>query len=540
MNKLATNGIGGYATNGSESRFDGVFFYENSKLMKVIENISDFIMFKNCNCVLVENDKIVLDIRESYSDPEWGRIYDVYEEDCLIIVDYKYKDGEKVLYNCFVAIKIQGNYDYVKDFFRVDYNYDKRRESGSGFRYVYHLLNMDGKALVSFSFDKNKAKEQIENVKGVENEKNIEGNYNLALNSLNSLVTDMDNVKGIYAGLPWFFQFWARDELISLGGIIKTGNYEFAKDVLFKYLKSIMDNGRIPNRVPNSKLGSADGVGWLFKRVYDFFYLVTNNKEHHKYLDEAELRYIKNKLEESIFSHIDNFSKGSFIKNNDKETWMDTTGGTYDTRGGVRIEIQALMLNMYNLHKNLCKIFKDSSGEKMSSQLESSLKKSIKKEMFDGKVLYDGLGDKAIRPNVFIAHYIYPDMFSKKEWSKIFENSLDKLWLDWGGLSTISKDHELFCDYHTGENNRSYHRGDSWYWVNNMAAISMCRVNKRKFKKYIESIYFASIRDIKEMGYYGYSSEIASASKQEPFGCHAQAWSSAMFIELCHELERFD
>jgi glycogen debranching enzyme len=53
---------------------------------------------------------------------------------------------------------------------------------------------------------------------------------------------------------------------------------------------------------------------------------------------------------------------------------------------------------------------------------------------------------------------------------------------------------------------------------------------------FINKITEASIKDILEMGYYGYHSEISSAFKQEPLGCWAQAWSTAMFIELCHEL----
>ena len=54
--------------------------------------------------------------------------------------------------------------------------------------------------------------------------------YNSAVNSLNGLLVN----NRIFAGLPWFFQFWTRDEAIAVGALIKQKRYDEAKKILFK------------------------------------------------------------------------------------------------------------------------------------------------------------------------------------------------------------------------------------------------------------------------------------------------------------------
>ena len=111
---------------------------------------------------------------------------------------------------------------------------------------------------------------------------------------------------------------------------------------------------------------------------------------------------------------------------------------------------------------------------------------------WNGNYLADGLynasRDETIRPNVFIAAYVYPSLLNNANWTKCFSYLLPKLWLDFGGLSTIDKSHHLFCNEYTGENNQSYHRGDSWYWLNNLSALVMHRIDKNKFSVYVNKI----------------------------------------------------
>ena len=217
-------------------------------------------------------------------------------------------------------------------------------------------------------------------------------------------------------------------------------------------------------------------------------------------------------------------TKEGFETNKDLETWMDTYYGN-DTRSGIRIEIQALRLAM-------CKFAYELTNNTKYRDKELDLKSNVKEKFWNGKILADGLNDFTIRPNIFIAAHVYQELLTKKEWEKCFQNSLTSLWLDWGGLATIDKKNYLFCDYHTGENNKSYHRGDSWFWINNLAALVLYRTNKNKFKKFIDKILEASTNEILWKGALGNHSELSSANKLTSQGCLAQSWSNAMYIEL--------
>ena len=199
-----------------------------------------------------------------------------------------------------------------------------------------------------------------------------------------------------------------------------------------------------------------------------------------------------------------------------------------DNRKGVRVEIQALRLNMYKL------MFELTQNQKYKV-FENILKMRIKGKFWNGKTLADGLNDFTIRPNVFIAAYVYPELLTIREWEICFESSLKSLWLDWGGVSTIDKNSPLFTETSTGENIKSYHRGDSWFWINNLAALTLHKTNKIKFKNQVQKIIDASAEEILWKGCIGCHSELSSAKELSSKGCFSQAWSNAMFMELIEE-----
>ena len=174
--------------------------------------------------------------------------------------------------------------------------------------------------------------------------------------------------------------------------------------------------------------------------------------------------------------------------------------------------------------------------------METHLRKKVRKIFFDGNNLYDGyyphknIVEKVIRPNIFIAAYIYPQLLTGKEWMNCFDNALEALWLPWGGIATIDKKNDNFHDTHTGENPGSYHQGDSWFYVNNLAAIVLFRLNKRKYTGYISKIMEASREEILSRGAVGAHGEVSSAKELKSEGCVSQAWSNAMYLEAKREM----
>ena len=133
---------------------------------------------------------------------------------------------------------------------------------------------------------------------------------------------------------------------------------------------------------------------------------------------------------------------------------------------------------------------------------------------------------------------MFSDLLTKKQWEKTFDTVLKKIWLPWGGVSTIDISHSLFQSQYTGETNESYHRGDSWYWVNNLVGVCLQRLNAKKYAPKITKILTASTREILESGSCGRHAEVSDAQSLTSYGTFFQLWSSAMFIELVHETQK--
>ncbi|NTV23949.1 MAG: hypothetical protein HGA85_06295 [Nanoarchaeota archaeon] len=481
---------------------------------------------------------LTVDMREIYDFGDAGRIYNIFEDHGCIIIEYKkYTSNvlDNISYTRFLAIKtdISGR-ELVKAWKECDFEDDSKRKSWPSRLYAYECIRLKNnrRGTVAFSYGRS-AEEAVFRAKACFNSSpepvkiywehgTIESMaaYNCAAASLAGLYSEIGKTSGYFAGLPWFFQFWTRDLGISAKALALIGKGDEAKKHLMSLLSLMDSSARLPNRIPNSTLGSADGTLWVFKRIGEL----------------AETKGMFNRIElESIQSRL-----GAIItQNGDKlleakpgETWMDTTYGG-DTRVGPRIEIQALYLATLALASKLDLVL----GKKAEFlPAENRFKDLVAKEFYKEGYLWDGREDKTHRPNIFLAYYAYPNLLKKEEWESAFDKCLEKTWLDWGGLSTIDKSHPLFCEEYTGEDNRSYHRGDSWHFLNAIAAICMIKLNKEKYQGYIEKIIAAEIKDILALGLIGRPSELSSAKEERAEGSPYQLWSAAMTIELlnCH------
>ena len=517
------------------SRYQGMFFFEKFKMYKVIENINlietkpiteitnnfysverkrkniteGFFMPYNFNSLVYELNEekeieITLDAKGSYDNRAWGRHYEIFEEKGCIMVkfakntDYREDNTDGMEeFTLYLAIKCNGSgFKRIEKWVEHCYKLDQQRNSTPFNRYVYHALNLKGKKFVfSVSRNKDKAIKECRHIFRNADElrqkqekifaKNIHGNsknmlkkiggkerkfaYVAAVNSLSCLAIRSNKNHYVLAGLPWFFQNWARDEIISLKALMIMKRNDVVKSILRRRIGSINENSSISSK-NGSTINSADATGWLFKRMEEFKGLSGKNIK----LPIAKLKNIVDLL-------VSKQTYGNFALNSQNETWMDS-----EERSGIRVEIQALRLFTYKMMRNLTK-------QKIYEYSEDRLKNSIKEKLWNGKYLYDGLNDATIRPNVFMAYYIYPDLLAKKEWIKCFEAALKALWLEWGGVSTIDKKSPLFQKEHSGEDNSSYHKGDSWFWLNNLAALALYKLDKNRFRKYKKPLRVAGL-----------------------------------------------
>ncbi len=582
VGSLLTNGLGGYAaiSKVNDSRYNGWFVSFGQKVYKIIDEIKlqggdRNIKIKN-NFYEAENHfdngfaesvfvprgrdslvyelnkegsvEVVLDIRESYDGRNFGRNYEVFEEDGLTIIRYdKYKNWEEDKsegkeYEIFLAVCADGGkIEKIGEWTLKHYGYDEKRLSHPFDKHIYRALKITAKKIVfSAAADKEKAKAEAKfafkntlDLKNIEKKRlnkligslKIDGkkttiSYFAAKNSLASLMVRDGKKIGVYAGLPWFFQFWTSDEAICLKSIFEIDK-EFAKKIILRDINYINSDGKMYDVLFAKTLEqysmNMDAAGWLFKRAADM-------------IKKGELD--KGDVKEKIISVIERLRKNhlreGFVHSEAGETWMDTFFAG-DVRDGVRLEIQTLMLSLY---KEAFEITNDGKYKNW----EKELRKKVREKFWNGKMLADGLNDFTVRPNIFIAHYIYPELLSGEEWKKCFDAALPRLWLEWGGVATIDKASPFFCSEYTGEMPVSYHRGDSWYWINNLAALALYRVDADAFKNYIGKILKASSEELLWHGTLGHLSELSSAKEQRSEGAWTQAWSVAIYMEAVEEI----
>ena len=78
------------------------------------------------------------------------------------------------------------------------------------------------------------------------------------------------------------------------------------------------------------------------------------------------------------------------------------------------------------------------------------------------------------------------------------------------------------------------------YFVNNLAAVVLQRVDEYGYKETINKIKFSSAKDILELGICGHPSEVSSAAVQSGEASLVQAWSASTYLELIEAIYPFD
>ena len=87
MTQFLVNNLGGYFLSGISSRYSGLFFLINNKMMKILDDsFSDNCTVKmpqGKTLLIIQSKKwtdLLLDVKESYENDEFGRFYDFDEK----------------------------------------------------------------------------------------------------------------------------------------------------------------------------------------------------------------------------------------------------------------------------------------------------------------------------------------------------------------------------------------------------------------------------------------------------------------------------
>lgn len=481
---------------------------------------------------------LILDMKEQSDQDEWGRYYDISEKNGCLFVSYTKKNGDAISYKLTLAITGYTHYEIKNEWKEFDYSWDVSRQDPPFKRPLFNSLSLTGKKIV-FSIHTNKelASQQAFSVHAradlikealkretdmfikkhalMTDNNEISAAYLSVKYSLEKMVVfnAKGEAQGMYAGIPWFTQYWVRDFVLSANQIPHNERLTLITGFFNEMEKSSFilscDQGKCAPGIDSELL--------LFSLAADMY----ARKEFTKEWESKIITILKRYLRDVIPLRL----QDGFIANGPKETWMDTSYQD-NGRAGCRIEIQALLLKVLHFAWQI-------SGDNSFKLQEQDLARKVRLAYWNGETLYDAPDDITLRPNVFLAHYFYPDLFLKHEWEKVFSSALDTLWLYWGGLSTLPKTHVHFCgrDRTGTDPDQSYHHGDSWFFINNISARSLLKINKNKFKPFIEKLIVASVTDILWNGIAGSHSEISSADSYEPRGCLMQSWSAATFAD---------
>lgn len=325
---------------------------------------------------------------------------------------------------------------------------------------------------------------------------------------------------GYYAGYPWFHQIWSRDELITALGLPPEEQIAMIR----RYLTLPILHGELPT-FAGSGSTCADGVGWLalLIREHGLVNLEESDRESARKLFVEAVRQLRAERQ----------SPSGLIHSGWNATWMDTIGRT-----GYRIEIQAMYSLVLQL---LAELTNDSTeSQRWHSEWQEAMH-AIRHRYYSDGYLVDGFEenqevDPRKRPNVFLAYLLQPDLLNQSEWESCMEVVAAACATTWGGLTSLERVDSAFQPVSTGQDNRSYHNGDSWFFVNNLAALAMWRCNQQKFSVQIEELITSSTSEVLWQNILGCAGEIASASDGTSWGCGVQGFSGGGYVAALAEI----
>ncbi len=573
-----SNGIGGFflESDNFATRFQGLYFNLDGKLFKILEDIEientrpigllnvfgniggrlykevnegfKFITSENAfiYCLSVRKKQtLFLDPRRIFEYPEFGRHFEIISKNTQsIILKYDYTQNANS-YTLFIGIKaitgdFLGDIEIFDEWVRREYLYDWHRRSFPDTLYTCKKI-----AFVSKGFLITAEKNLNQLIKNMEVDKDASFVQTLTLKPINVSVDDISYsfleqeikesisrlkvmVGGIpffYAGLPWFTQFWLRDEAISLDVLLKVLSKKELCDFLKWRLDFVERNTFLPNYfnldLTFSEAPSYDGTLIFFLKILETFGSRNKIDGNLKELAlEIFFKWLKKFIDGNLKGNILSLSSVSAYSQ-----WMDSL----KERNGSLIEIEALILALL---KQAGRLSKNPKWFKMLRVRQEHILKTF----WNGLVLADRANYfTEIRPNIFLAYYFFPDLLSKVDWQRVIDKTLENLWLDWGGLASVARSSLSYQSCHTGENPLSYHNGDSWFFLN--AITAFCLLD---FKKYIAkalTIYKKLVSDFFWFNGLAFSSELSDAGTFNPNGSPIQLWSASMLLKLASKIE---
>lgn len=365
--------------------------------------------------------------------------------------------------------------------------------------------------------------------------------------TMDQLITEQQG-KGIYAGLPWFNEYWGRDMFIAMpGATLVTGQFDYTKEILKDFAK-LQDTdpqsptcGRIPNRANLEDIlyNTTDGTPRYVIEAEELL----NYSGDQSFLNDIYPSVVLS-IDQSILNYID--EKG-YLVHADADTWMDVkrNGIPGSPRGNRANDIQYLWYKQLLAGANLARLMNDQPHADTWTAIAQKLAQNFEADYCDKQntLIYDhlnvdGTPDLQFRPNqLFCFDLIKDDTFKQKVTRRVWE----ELVYPWGVASLAQTDrqfhpqHENWHYYHKDD---AYHNGTIWLWNNGIAMQRMIEYNQ------VETAWklFCNMnRQALKEGAVGSLSENADAHPREGqtwvnrSGTFLQAWSNSEQLRVWYQ-----
>ncbi len=352
----------------------------------------------------------------------------------------------------------------------------------------------------------------------------------------------------LWAGLPWFRNFWSRDTFISFSGILLcSGNFSIAKNILRNFA-SIQDKnphsityGRVPNLYSNDSdkiYNTADGTLWFLREIFEYAQY-TGDKG---ILEELwNTIYLAIEADRTIRT-----DTSGFLKHGDADTWMDArifNEQSWSNRGNRANEIQALWYTVLLCGASIAELLEKHDIAKTWRQLAAQIKRFFTISFFNGKqladcIMKDNTPDYRCRPNqlmvITIPLITDAPLISNNTASTIVENTVSELLFPYG-ICSLSQNDPYFHPWHKAPDfyykDAAYHNGTIWEWNIGFTIGALCKTGHKTLAWKLAQNISDQILHTEAVGTL---SELVSAYTDIkgniiPSGTYSQAWSVAEF-----------
>jgi glycogen debranching enzyme len=359
---------------------------------------------------------------------------------------------------------------------------------------------------------------------------------------------------GIFAGLPWFPEYWGRDSFIALpGATLVTGRFEAARAILSSFAK-FQDRdpkspffGRVPNIVKPGSLDyhTTDGTPRFVLALQDYLRYTG---------DDTLLRELYPAVVASIDGSLARFTDGhGLLVHADNETWMDARRASdlaaYAPRGSRANDIQALWYGQLLAGVNFAQRVGDTEAAvrwrkaaeraRLGFQhLFVSAGDAQRLPSIADHVTARGVADHTLRPNVLFALDLVPD----GDAARITAHAWRTLAFPWG-VTTLDPADPGFHAFHFAPNcwhkDAAYHNGAVWPWLDGIAIERMVEFGQ---VEQAWQLFRARSRLALERGVVGGLPENLDAHPHpgatEPrlTGTYLQAWSNTEHLRVWYQV----